>query len=258
MPEIRLAFALAAGFLVFLAATSRLRFLSDELPGRLRRVAGLMLLLFVLLACVFYPAVGFGRGADIDPEAVSFPGLFVGHAFLAAFLLAWWLLARRQAAREFLSLPRGRILRGAGLGAAAGLAGWAITVVVAAAAFGAAALTAGDSRASQLPRVVLWLAALSPAKKLAVVVVAMTIEEAFFRAFLQRRIGLWLSSALFALAHLSYGLPHMVVAVLAISLVIGVVFERWQNLAACIAAHGVFDAIQLFAVLPLVLRYLGT
>jgi len=255
MPEIRLAFALAAGFLVFLATTSRLRFLSDELPGRLRQVAGLLLLLFVLLACVFYPAAGLGRGADIEPEAVWFPGLFAGHVLLAGSVLGWWFLAQRPAATVFLSLPRGRVLRGMAVGAAAGVAGWVVTVCVAAAAFGAMELVTGRPQMPEVPGAMIWLAALPVPKKLAVIAVAMTVEEAFFRAFLQRRIGLWLSSLLFALAHLSYGLPHMVVAVLAISLVIGALFERWQNLAACIAAHGIFDGIQLFVVLPLVLRY---
>ncbi len=104
----------------------------------------------------------------------------------------------------------------------------------------------------------IWMAQLPVAYKLTVIAAAMTIEEVFFRAFLQRRLGLWLSSLLFAIAHFSYGLPYLVVAVLTISLIIGTLFRRTGNLVPCIIAHGVFDAIQLLIILPIAVQLSGS
>jgi membrane protease YdiL (CAAX protease family) len=42
---------------------------------------------------------------------------------------------------------------------------------------------------------------------------AMTVEEAFFRSFLQKRIGLIASTILFALAHFTYGNPLLLIGV---------------------------------------------
>ena len=92
------------------------------------------------------------------------------------------------------------------------------------------------------------------AYKLIIVIVAMTVEEAFFRGFLQARFGLVVSSVLFALSHFSYGLPFMIVGVFTISLVIGRAFQRSGDLLPCIIAHGIFDSIQLFVILPWAVR----
>jgi membrane protease YdiL (CAAX protease family) len=83
------------------------------------------------------------------------------------------------------------------------------------------------------------------------------VEEWFFRGFLQRRIGLILSSTLFALAHAGYGLPFMVISVLTISLLIGRALQRRGRLLPCIVAHGVFDAIQLLVIMPLAVRMMA-
>jgi membrane protease YdiL (CAAX protease family) len=102
------------------------------------------------------------------------------------------------------------------------------------------------------PPIVVWMANLSLGRKLVIVAAAMTAEEAFFRAFLQPRIGLLPSSILFALGHFNYGLPLLVVGVFAVSLVIGRCFERTGDLLPCMIAHAVFNGIQLLIVLPLV------
>jgi membrane protease YdiL (CAAX protease family) len=85
---------------------------------------------------------------------------------------------------------------------------------------------------------------------------AMSVEEAFFRGFLQPRLGLALSTLLFTLAHVNYGLPFMVVAVLTISAILGALFAVRRNLLPCMVAHGVFDAIQIFLVIPFAVRQL--
>ena len=68
------------------------------------------------------------------------------------------------------------------------------------------------------------------------------------------RIGLVVSSILFAMSHFSYGLPSMIVGVFTISLIIGRTFARSGDLLPCIIAHGVFDAVQLLVILPLAVR----
>jgi uncharacterized protein len=89
---------------------------------------------------------------------------------------------------------------------------------------------------------------------LTIIAVAMTVEEAFFRGFLQPRVGLLVSSVLFALSHFSYGLPFMIVGVFTISLIIGRTFARSHDLLPCIIAHGIFDGVQLLVILPWVAR----
>jgi membrane protease YdiL (CAAX protease family) len=101
-----------------------------------------------------------------------------------------------------------------------------------------------------------WLANLPVAYKLVVIAVAMTVEEGFFRAFLQTRIGWIPSSVLFALGHAGYGLPMMLFSVFVISLVIGWTLRRRGRLLPCIVAHGVFDSIQLLVIMPVALKVL--
>ena len=103
-----------------------------------------------------------------------------------------------------------------------------------------------------------WLTELPLAYKLAIVVAAMTVEEAFFRGFLQPRFGLVVSSGLFALSHFNYGLPFLIIGVFTISLVIGLTLARTGDLLPCIIAHGIFDSVQLFIVLPWVVHLWST
>ena len=76
--------------LVLLAALGRLRFIANEFPNRIRAVIASVLLLAVLALCVFYPAVSPDDAKHINPETIRLPDLFLGHAFLTAFLIAWW------------------------------------------------------------------------------------------------------------------------------------------------------------------------
>jgi general stress protein CsbA len=92
-------------------------------------------------------------------------------------------------------------------------------------------------------------------KKALVVLSAMTVEEAFFRGFLQKRVGLIASTILFALAHAGYAQPMLLIGVTVISLIIGVTaFYRTKNLVPGMIAHGVFDAVQLFVIIPVAFR----
>ncbi|HKO00661.1 MAG TPA: CPBP family intramembrane glutamic endopeptidase, partial [Thermoanaerobaculia bacterium] len=93
-------------------------------------------------------------------------------------------------------------------------------------------------------------------KKCLIVLSAMTVEEAFFRGWLQKRIGLIASTILFALAHSGLGQPLLLIGVTMISLVIGYAFYRTKNLIPGVIAHGVFDAIQLFVIIPIAFKTL--
>src|SRR4029079_2741654 len=90
----------------------------------------------------------------------------------------------------------------------------------------------------------------------AVALSAGVIEEIFFRGFLQPRGGILFSTGLFAFAHLGYGQPFMLVGVTLLSLLYGELLRRRGNVWAPIAAHAVFDLVQLLVVVPLVARAL--
>ena len=102
-----------------------------------------------------------------------------------------------------------------------------------------------------------WMAALPLWKKGLIVFSAMTVEEAFFRGWLQKRIGLIASTVLFSLAHSGLGQPLLLIGVSIISLVIGFTFYRTKNLIPGIIAHGIFDAVQIFVLIPIVFKMTG-
>lgn len=226
----------------------------DEFRGRLRQTLAAFLLIGILAVAVFYPVTSFGEAEEIDPEAIWFPTLLAGHLVLVTFLLLWWRLRDRISFARFLSLSGDRFSEMTREGVITGCRGWVLTVLVTGTAAGVAAATGGVSEPTEIPPLILWLAELPIIYKLIIVAVAMTVEEAFFRGFLQPRVGLVGSSVLFALSHFSYGLPFMIVGVFTISLVIGRTLARTGDLLPCIIAHGIFDGVQLLIVLPLIVR----
>jgi len=230
----------------------------DEFHRRWRQTFAAFLLIGILTVAVFFPVTSFGEAEEIDVELLWFPTLFMGHFLLATFLLAWWWLRSDIRLGAFLHLSSARIWENVRRGLGVGCGGWLVTVMVTSIAAAATAATGTISTPSEAPPIVVWLVELPFLYRLIVVVVAMTVEEAFFRGFLQPRVGLMVSSVMFALSHFSYGLPFMVVGVFTISLVIGRTFERSGDLLPCIIAHGVFDAVQLLIVLPWAVRIWGT
>jgi membrane protease YdiL (CAAX protease family) len=183
--------------------------------------------------------------------------LFGLHAILFVFLLGWWLLTQRPPLGEFLNIPR----RGNGhavlTGFAVGVGGWIVTISIAliiGLLLMASGLIPKNPPASPM---IGWMAALPLWKKGVIVLSAMTIEEAFFRGWLQKRIGVIASTILFALAHSGLGQPLLLIGVTLISLVIGFTFYRTKNLIPGIIAHGIFDAVQLFVIIPVVFKTMG-
>ncbi|MGH7789558.1 MAG: lysostaphin resistance A-like protein [Candidatus Binatia bacterium] len=261
MIELALAGLLALLCLALLQRSGRLGFVATELATTPQRLAGLGLLWAILLACVFYPTVVPGDAAAIDPATVWFPALFTAHALLLAFLFAWWRLAGKPDLRRFLQWNEASlgVVR---LGVAVGVVGWLLAIfanLIATTAFLilgwlATLIGLGSGEVvpltTEVPALLIWLAELPLLQRLIVVAVAMTVEEAFYRGYLQPRIGWIPSSVLFALSHAGYGLPALMVSVFVISLAIGWALRETRSLVPCIVAHGVFDAIQLLVVMP--------
>jgi membrane protease YdiL (CAAX protease family) len=192
-----------------------------------------------------------------DLARTPFYQLFGLHAILFIFLFVWWLLTQRPPIGEFLNIPR----RGNGeavlTGFAVGVGGWIVTISIAliiGLLLMASGLMPKNPPASPM---IGWMAALPLWKKGVIVLSAMTIEEAFFRGWLQKRIGVIASTVLFALAHSGLGQPFLLIGVTLISLVIGFTFYRTRNLIPGIIAHGIFDAVQLFVIIPVVVKTMG-
>jgi membrane protease YdiL (CAAX protease family) len=263
MADLAIAALLALGFLAVLAASGRLRFVADEMPSRARQSGALAVLWVALVVCVFYPTVAPGDAAAVDPETLWFPSIFSGQLILAGFLLVWWMLSRQVPPRRFLRLEHGSAddiffgLRVGAFGWLCAIAASAVTLLILL-ALGHSPTGGAESAAQpfEVPPLLLWLVNLPIWRKLVVVAIAMTVEEAFYRAFLQTRLGWLLSSGLFALSHGGYGLPTLTASVFAVSLVIGWALRARGTLLPCIVAHGVFDAIQLLVVMPLAIRHL--
>jgi membrane protease YdiL (CAAX protease family) len=142
-----------------------------------------------------------------------------------------------------------------GLGLTLGLAAWlAVLAALVAIAGVLIALGAKDMVPQQPPALIPLIAALPFGVRLAVSLSAGVVEETFFRGFLQPRIGIVLSTAFFALAHLSYQQPFMLLGITLLSLIYAFLVRWRQSLWAAIAAHALFDGIQLLVVVPMVLK----
>ena len=188
---------------------------------------------------------------------MSFVEVFVMHGILVVFLLGWWALSGAPPVKEFLQIRHERPAEVAAIGLSVGVGGWIITIAAAALVAILLQATGAMKEPPAPPAVIPWMAALAWWKKALIVLSAMTVEEFFFRSFLQKRIGLVASTILFALAHFTYGNPMMLIGVTVVSIIISIAFWRTKNVVPGIIAHGVFDAIQLFVIVPIAVRMMG-
>jgi membrane protease YdiL (CAAX protease family) len=225
-----------------------------------RRVLGLSVLAGALYVGVFAALGQVGLG-HAEVRVVSRPELFALHALFLLALGAWLLLGfagelppgrslGAEAARQ-LGLSTPRPLREVGIGFGLGLLAWPALllglVLVAAVLF---ALGVQNVLPSKPPALIVWIAELPVALKVAVALSAGVVEEAFFRGFLQPRTGIAVSTLLFVLAHLSYDQPFMLVGITLLSLFFAALVHWRQNLWPAIAAHFLFDAAQLVFLIP--------
>ena len=246
-------------YLIFLFVVERFNLFSiDRFPSRMAKIIAYVWLggFFVLITAL----VTQSSSAPVQKKDlldIPFWSLFSMHMILVIFLLGWWLLTRRPPIQQFLNLQKENRFRAVMTGIAIGVGGWAITIALAmafAVILQQMDLMPDDMQPSPM---IPWMANLALWQKAVIILSAMTVEEAFFRGWLQKRVGLIVSTVAFVIAHAGYGQPLMLIGITVVSLVIGITFYRTKDLIPCIVAHGVFDAIQLIILVPLAVKFGG-
>ncbi|HEX5716734.1 MAG TPA: CPBP family intramembrane glutamic endopeptidase [Thermoanaerobaculia bacterium] len=144
-----------------------------------------------------------------------------------------------------------------GVGVLVGIGSWGAVLAVAI-LLGLIIMALGgeDALPKQPPALIPWIVALPVGVRLLISLSAGVVEEVFFRGFLQPRIGIFLSTLLFILAHFSYGQPFMLVGIGTLSLIYAFLVRWRQNIWPAIAAHFLFDAVQLLFIIPFALKYM--
>jgi membrane protease YdiL (CAAX protease family) len=258
-----------------------------------RRIAAGAVLAGLLALGVFAPLGGLGLAQEEpDFSKIATPQLFMLHFLMMGTLGTWFLLGyagvRPEGTRTSTDVARTdtdgslegglalppppppslsaqfaaqlgfravNVWREVGLGVILGIAAW---VAVLLALMGVAgvlwALGGEDAVPQQPPAMVPFIAGLPILVRVLISLSAGVVEETFFRGFLQPRVGIVLSTAFFALAHLSYGQPFMLIGISLLSLIYALLVKWRQNVWPAIAAHVFFDAIQLLVIVPSVLR----
>jgi membrane protease YdiL (CAAX protease family) len=237
---------------------------------RSRRLAAFCALSFAFYVVVYLPLATFGTEVELDPARLSGWQLFVGHGVLLGTLVVWCVAgfagvpqvpARRQAAvwvRQ-LGLVAARPGVEISIGLGTGVIAWAAvlgTMLLLTAIL--VALGASELLPPRMPAMVAMLGALPLWLRLAVSLSAGVAEEIFFRGFLQPRMGVLASTALFVAAHLGYQQPWMLIGVTLLSLFFAALASWRQSVWAAVTAHAVFDAVQLVWLVPLALDASGT
>lgn len=252
------AFLLAAGCagiaLSFARARSRAVLVQDGLEEPGRRAVVLTLLGAVLLLTVALPFAGGLAGGKPDTRHLTLVSLFGVHLVLAFFLVCYYLLSRRRPLSEFLKVRSQRPVADFSSGILIGFAGWLVTIVALMVVAGILWLVHRpgiEEAGREVPSTILWMASRPLWVRIAIVVSAMIVEELFFRSFLQTRVGPLAATLMFTAAHGVYGQPLVLVGILVVSTVLSITFALYGNVLPCIAAHGTFDAIQMFVLIPL-------
>jgi membrane protease YdiL (CAAX protease family) len=162
--------------------------------------------------------------------------------------------------RQFLAqfgLLAPNVPREIGIGLLLGVGAWG-AVLLAAIVVGLILVALGGEKAlpTQPPALIPFLAGLPILLRLMISLSAGVVEELFFRGFLQPRIGIAFSTLLFVFAHFSYGQPLMLVGIATLSLIYGLLVRWRQTIWPAIAAHALFDGVQLLVIIPMALRYM--
>lgn len=239
-----------------LVLNERMNLFGDHFSSPLVKViAYIWLAIFLGVITVGIVASSLAQPTPKELAAMPLYRLFEVHAVLVVFLAGWWFLTGRPPITRFLNIRLDAKSLLSGL--AIGVGGWLFTIALALAIALVLQSTGLIPKDVQPPPMIAWIATLAVWKKCVLVFSAMTVEEAFFRGWLQKRIGLLASTIFFALAHAGYGQPFLLIGVTLISLVIGFTFYRTKNIIPGVIAHGVFDAVQLFVIIPIAFKAAG-
>ena len=240
------------------------RFAGASAAAVRRRVWAMALLALFLWTGVFAAAGQIGlpsRVDEIDFESLSPLNLFLMHAILVATLAVWLFLgywrcghdARTVVMTQLGLRPRAgqSIPTELGLGLGAGVVLWGgVLFVVLIAALVVGAVGGFENLPNEAPGMVLWMGSLPILIRLLVSLSAGVVEEIFFRGFLMPRAGFATSNVLFVLGHMSYQQPFMLFGVALLSVAFSYLTIWRGNIWPAIAAHFLFDAIQLLILVP--------
>ena len=229
-----------------------------------RRVAAMALLGLVLFVGVFATVGQIGLPSpieEIDFESYSPLNLFQAHAVLVSTLAIWMMLGYSRCGHDAGTVIRSQLGLGLrsgqrlpteiGLGIGVGVVLWAGVLAVMVIVALAVGLVGGfENLPTEAPKMVLWMGSLSVLLRLMVSLSAGVVEEVFFRGFLMPRVGFGLSNVLFVLGHLSYQQPLQVLGVALLSVAFSYLTLWRGNIWPAIAAHFLFDAIQLLVIVP--------
>ena len=234
-------------------------------PVAVRRRLGAIALLAVVLWVGVFAAVGQiglpSRVDEIDFESLSPLNLFLMHAILVATLAGWLFLGYWRCghdARTVVVTQLGLRTRAGqsvpvelGIGLGAGVVLWGgVLFVVLLAALAVGAAGGFENLPNEAPGMVLWMGSLPVLIRLMVSLSAGVVEEIFFRGFLMPRAGFAMSNVLFVLAHLNYEQPFLLLGVALLSIAFSYLTIWRGNIWPAIAAHFLFDAIQLLILVP--------
>lgn len=255
-----------------------------------RRLLAWALVALILWVGAFSSLASLGQEVERDLSGLTTPQLFLLHLLLVLTIVSWFLLgfagvrpAPPPPPPDLAELPGGEpapapappsvplfrrfqeqfgfvapnVPREIGIGVLVGSGSWGAVLAVAV-LLGLLLMALGreDALPRQPPALIPWIAALPVGVRILISLSAGVVEETFFRGFLQPRIGIFLSSLLFVFAHFSYGQPFMLVGIATLSLIYAYLVRWRQNIWPAIAAHFLFDAVQLLVVIPMTLKYL--
>ncbi|HEX7189970.1 MAG TPA: hypothetical protein VF381_00205, partial [Thermoanaerobaculia bacterium] len=191
-------------YVVLLVLNERMNLFGDHFSSKLvKTIAYIWLAIFLVVTTVAIVSSSLVQPTARELAAMPFYSLFALHAILIIFLTGWWFLTGRPPITRFLNIRfDGKTLL---TGLAVGVGGWMFTIALALSIALVLQATGMIPKNVQPPAMVGWIATLPVWKKCVLVFSAMTVEEAFFRGWLQKRIGLVASTTFFALAHAGYG-----------------------------------------------------
>ena len=239
---------------VFLArALRRGGFDRDAFPTPSRKRAAIALLVVVLLVCVVAPfSVGLS-GRPASPKELSLASAFALHAIFLAFLVVYYFLSGRMPLADYLAIRTDRPFRLMLVGLPIAAFAWGVSIAGMLLLQAVLGSRGGAASRTDVSPVIPWILALPVVFKIAIVLSAMVFEEAFFRSFLQPRIGAVGATIFFTLAHGVYGQPLLLVGIFILASVLALTFELYGNVLLAVVAHGAFDAFEIFVLIPFAL-----